>query len=103
MDNIKTIKIKDIDIEYTFEVRLFKVKEGVSFFSNYLGENKIKEEAIYKLLTLATLIREIGNEKKRIPFDIEQAETIFKSPMSVMELATEILNFQQEVFLNSKS
>lgn len=103
MEKTKLVDILDIDINYTFEIRLFKVREGTSFFSRMNSNGELKEEMIYQLLTLATLIRKVDGKEVRIAFDIDQAETIFKSPISVITLATEVLKFQQEVFMPSKS
>ena len=99
----KEITIKDIDREFTFKVKLFSIEEGTRFFCEYFSVMKFTQETLESILTLASLKQIIEGKETYIDFDLQQAYAIFKSPIAIYNLADRILNFQIEVFTNSKS
>lgn len=90
------IEIEDFGNKYKFKVNLFNIENGLNFFLNNIKENDISLEKIEILLKQAILLNE--KEELNQQFSLSLAKTIFRNPLTIITLATKIMEFQS-VFL----
>lgn len=104
MDSTKKIKIKDFENEFYFTINLFDAEKGLDFIDNTIGRMRgvlsIKPY-IDDLLPLADLTDPTGKVVKQ-GMTRQDCLAMFKNPLSIIELCTEIFKFQ-EVFLKDSA
>lgn len=103
-NGFKKIKIKDNDIEYEFIINLFNAEEGLKFFIDNINNNeKITINSVKTLLKQAVLVdKNNSNSQNNQPFNYETAITIFRNPLTILKLATKIIDFQKLFMINSE-
>ncbi|MBO7528066.1 MAG: hypothetical protein J6T74_09310 [Clostridia bacterium] len=100
MENLqesKIIEINDLNNKYKFRINLFNVEEGLNFFLKSASNQQIDTDKIEILLKQAILLNEKQPELNQ-KFSLELAKITFRNPVSIIKLATEIMEFQS-VFL----
>ncbi len=101
-NGFKRIKIKDNNKEYEFIINLFNADEGLKFFIDNINNNeKITINSVKTLLKQAVLVDK-NNPQNNQPFSYETAITIFRNPLTILKLATKIMDFQKLFMINSE-
>ena len=103
----KTISIKDLENTINFRIKLFSALEGLDFLDEVLktfnsNNNFSIKPYLSDLLKLACPINDNGQPMFDNDFNLSLADSIFKNPLSLIELAQEVFDFQQ-VFIKSSS
>ncbi len=96
MENTKIVEIKDMGEIKKFRIRLFNAMEGLDFIDKFMstfkGDASISLKPFLKdLLPLAYLLSE---DKEAMALSYDTATVTFKSPLAILDLAKEILEFQ---------
>ena len=101
-NGFKKIKIKDNNKEYEFIINLFSADEGLKFFIDNINNNeKITIDSVKTLLKQAVLVDK-NNSQNNQSFSYETAITIFRNPLTILKLATKIMDFQKLFMINSE-
>lgn len=104
MESTKVIKIRDIEQDLSFRIRLFDAESGLNFIDKSIG--KINGEVLSikpfleDLLPLCSLLDVNGSNVVLERMSLKDCYAIFKNPLAILELGMEVFKFQ-EVFIES--
>lgn len=102
MENFKKITIKDLGNEVNIRIKLFDAEKGLDFVDNLGAIVRSKEFSIKPflddLLPLASLLDTNGDKVVIESLTRKDCYGLFKNPLSILELGTQIFEFQT-VFL----
>lgn len=105
MENIKNIVIKDLDTEFHFRIRLFGVEDGLNFIDKAIGlaKNDLSiKPFLADLLPLVSMLDTTGKTVVKESLTTQDCYSLFKNPLSVIDLGFEVLKFQQVFMKDSK-
>ena len=98
--------IKGFERKIKFRIQLFQCEEGLAFMDKITMTNSSASlnpylNDLFKL-AIPLVIDESGAIKQRkVNFNIKEATTLFRSPLSIYKLAKEILEFNKDFMLDS--
>lgn len=107
----KDVVIDDMGTKHHFRIRLFDAEKGLDFVDLYLNTMKSLGGAtqlsikpfLQDLIPLAAMMDINGSQVVNPQLDLPTCYSIFKNPLSILELGLEIMKFQEVFIQNSKA
>lgn len=107
MEESKKIVIDDFDNKFTFTINLFDAEKGLDFVDNlrknFSGGSASIKPLLDELLPLVDLMDANGEKVVKEGLTRRDCYGIFRNPLSVIELGTEVFEFQMVFLRNSKA
>ena len=107
MEESKKIVIDDFDNKVTFNINLFDAEKGLDFVDNlrknFSGGSASIKPLLDELLPLVDLMDANGEKVVKEGLTRRDCYGIFRNPLSVIELGTEVFEFQMVFLRNSKA
>lgn len=107
MEDTKKVCIEDFENKFYFMIHLFDTERGLDFIDNlrknFAGGSINIKPLLDDLLPLASLLDANGEQVVKESVTRRDLYAMFKNPLSVLELGTDIFEFQMVFLENSKA
>lgn len=107
MEETKKVCIKDFESKNYFLINLFNAERGLDFIdnlkNNFKGGTINIKPLLDDLLPLASLMDANGEKIVKESVTRQDCYALFKNPLSILELGTDIFEFQMVFLENSEA
>lgn len=107
MEETKKVCIKDFENKHYFLINLFSAEKGLDFIdnlrTNFKGGSINIKPLLDDLLPLASLMDANGDKIVKDSVTRQDCYGLFKNPLSIIELGTDIFEFQMVFLENSEA
>lgn len=104
MEKTKIIKIKDLENEFVFQIRLFQSEEGFGFVDKAIRSKDGFQISQYvdDLLPLVSMMDSEGKNVVKNGLTKKDCFAMFQNPLTIFDLAMDVMEFQMVFLKDSK-